>query len=224
VSEPALIELEGIQKSYLGREPIFSNINLRINKGEFLFLTGVSGAGKSTIFRMLLGIESPDLGKVVFDQKEVTNIPKDKMYLHRRKIGMVFQDYKLLENKTAEENIAIPLQILRFSASKKDRFIKDIAAKLNIERLLDQPVKSLSGGEQQLIAIGRAAVHTPDVILADEPTANLDQKMATRIIRMLELLNSIGITVIIATHDINLIKSHQKRIILLKKNAMVEVC
>lgn len=224
MSEPALIELEGIQKSYLGREPIFSNINLRINKGEFLFLTGVSGAGKSTIFRMLLGIESPDLGKVVFDQKEVTNIPKDKMYLHRRKIGMVFQDYKLLENKTAEENIAIPLQILRFSASKKDRFIKDIAAKLNIERLLDQPVKSLSGGEQQLIAIGRAAVHTPDVILADEPTANLDQKMATRIIRMLELLNSIGITVIIATHDINLIKSHQKRIILLKKNAMVEVC
>lgn len=223
MSESILIELKGIQKSYLGREPIFSDINFRINRGEFLFLTGVSGAGKSTIFRMLLGVETPDVGSVIFDKLEVSDIPKDKIHLHRRRIGMVFQDYKLLENKTAEENIVIPLQILSYSSSKKARFIKEISDKLKIDHLLDQPVKSLSGGEQQLVAIARAAVHTPTVILADEPTANLDQKMASRIVKMLELLNSIGITVIIATHDINLIKSHKKRIMLLKKDRMIEV-
>ncbi|MBT7891310.1 MAG: ATP-binding cassette domain-containing protein, partial [Deltaproteobacteria bacterium] len=127
------------------------------------------------------------------------------------------------EKRTAEDNIAIPLQIKGISRSVKSAKIKDITHKLKISQILKQQVRSLSGGEQQLIAIARAAVHSPTLILADEPTANLDPRMATRIFDMLTLLNEEGMTVVVATHDINLLKAHKKRILLLKQSALIEV-
>ncbi|MCP4754081.1 MAG: ATP-binding cassette domain-containing protein [Proteobacteria bacterium] len=218
-----LIKFSQVEKGFLGNEPVFTNISLAVNRGEFLFLTGVSGAGKSTIFKLIMGLEKPDRGRILFNGNEVKKIPKNEMYHHRRTIGMVFQDYKLLEKRTAQENIGIPLQIMGISGMHREKRIKQIAGKLKIEHILKQTVQSLSGGEQQLVAIARAAVHSPLAILADEPTANLDQKMASRIVKMLTLLNADGITVIIATHDVNLIKSQKRRILLLKNSELIEV-
>ncbi|MBT3226132.1 MAG: ATP-binding cassette domain-containing protein [Deltaproteobacteria bacterium] len=218
-----LITFRKVKKSFLGKEPLFSDINLEISEGEFIFLTGVSGAGKSTLFRLLLGLEKPDDGSIKFNGSEVTSLVGKEMLQHRRSIGMIFQDYKLLEKRTAEDNIAIPLQIKGISRSVKSAKIKDITHKLKISQILKQQVRSLSGGEQQLIAIARAAVHSPTLILADEPTANLDPRMATRIFDMLTLLNEEGMTVVVATHDINLLKAHKKRILLLKQSALIEV-
>lgn len=223
MSDAPLIQFEKVAKKFLRNEPIFRDISLKINRGEFLFLTGVSGAGKSTIFRILLGLEQPDSGRVWFNGSEVRKISKGKMHRHRRLIGMIFQDYKLLEKKTAAENIVIPLQISGTPASQRQIKMKEITQQLEIEHLLHQPVQSLSGGEQQLIAVARAAIHHPLVILADEPTANLDPRMANRIFKMLTLLNASGITVVIATHDVNLIKSYQKRTLLLRNKGLVEV-
>jgi len=223
VPKKLLIALQKVKKSFLGKEPIFSDINVEISEGEFVFLTGVSGAGKSTLFRLLLGLEKPDDGSILFNGSEVTSLVGKEMLEHRRSIGMIFQDYKLLEKRTAEDNIAIPLQIKGISRSIKSVEIKNITEKLKIGKILKQQVGSLSGGEQQLVAIARAAVHSPILILADEPTANLDQKMATRIFDMLTLLNEEGMTVIVATHDINLLKAYDKRILLLKKSTLIEV-
>ncbi len=218
-----MIKLENVQKSYLNKRPVFSKISMEIESGEFLFLTGVSGAGKSTIFKLLIGLEKPDTGKIYFQGKEVNQLPKREIPAHRRKIGVVFQDYKLLLNKTVAENIAVPLRIIGSSNHIIEQKIKIIAKRMGIEELLTQQIQSLSGGEQQLVAIARASVHSPQLILADEPTANLDLKMANKIIKMLTLLNNDGTTIIIATHDINLIRSHSRRILLIKKTGLIEV-
>jgi cell division transport system ATP-binding protein len=218
-----IIRLKHITKSYLQKKPLLSDIGMEVDQGEFLFLTGVSGAGKSTIFRMLLGLEKPDQGEVFVNGKKINELVEKEMPFHRRKIGMVFQDYKLLPKKTVEANIAIPLQIQGRSPAIIEKRISQTARQIGIESLLKQPIASLSGGEQQLVAIARASIHSPDLVLADEPTANLDQKMAGRIISTLLALNDEGKTVIIATHDINLIKAHDKRILLIKNSEIREV-
>ncbi len=220
----SLIRLKKITKSYLKKKPLFTDLDMQVERGEFLFLTGVSGAGKSTVFKLLLGLELPDQGEIFVNGAKINGLSDKEMSHHRLNIGVVFQDYKLLPLKTAEENIAIPLQIQGRSPSYIEKKIKQVAGKIDIESLLDQPIESLSGGEQQLVAIARASIHSPALILADEPTANLDQKMAGRIITTLLELNESGKTVIIATHDINLIKAHNKRILLIKNSGLHEVC
>lgn len=223
VKDIPLIAFRNVQKRFLGKEPIFSGISADIFRGEFTFLTGVSGAGKSTLFRMLMGLEKPDTGSILFNGQDVVSTAGDAMCRHRRSIGMIFQDYKLLSKRSAVDNIAIPLHIHGMTKSSRNTCVNDISSKLKISKLLKQSVQSLSGGEQQLVAIARAAVHKPALILADEPTANLDQKMATRIIDMLKLLNREGITILVATHDINLLKAQRSRILLLKHSELIEV-
>lgn len=218
-----LIRFKEVEKSFLAKKPIFSGVNMEVEKGEFLFLTGISGAGKSTMFRLLIGLETADRGEILFNGKVINQMSPYEVSMHRRNIGVVFQDYKLLVQKTAAENIAIPMRIQGLSSNKVDKMVKQIAAKIGIEDLLKQPIQSLSGGEQQLVAIARASIHGPKAILADEPTANLDQKTANRIIAMLSKLNEEGITVIIATHDINLLKSQSRRILLIKNARLMEV-
>ncbi|MCG8338080.1 MAG: ATP-binding cassette domain-containing protein [Proteobacteria bacterium] len=219
----SLIKLNNVSKAFLDKEPLFLNLDASVTKGEFLFLTGISGAGKSTLFKLLIGTELPDEGQVFVNGKLVNEMNPKEMSLHRRKIGVIFQDYKLLQQKTAAENIGIPLQIQGISTHMIEDKIQNLAEKMKISHLLSQPIQSLSGGEQQLVAIARASIHSPSMILADEPTANLDQKMATQILDMLLALNEEGITIIIATHDINLIKSHDTRILLIKNSTLTEV-
>jgi cell division transport system ATP-binding protein len=223
IGNKRLIRLKGVTKGFLDKKPLFSKIDMEVKRGEFLFITGISGAGKSTLFKLLIGIEVPDEGDIFIDGKLVNTLNQREMAFHRRKIGVVFQDYKLLSRKTAAENIAVPLQIKGLATNKIEQQIRMLAQKMEIESLLNQPIQSLSGGEQQLVAIARASIHSPQVILADEPTANLDQKMAGKILNMLLTLNEAGITVIIATHDINLIKAHNTRILLIKNSTLVEV-
>ncbi len=218
-----LVQFIDVEKSFLGNHPIFSNVNFKINQGEFLFLTGISGAGKSTIFRLILGLETPNKGRVIFNNYNVHQLPKKVSPKHLRSVGMVFQDYKLLAHQSPKKNITIPLQIAGLIGSKAEKKINNIVDAIGIRPLLKRPTKSLSGGEQQLIAIARAAVHSPQLILADEPTANLDPQMGAKIIDILKQLNGMGITVVIATHDIHLIKSHEKRTILIKNSDLIEV-
>ena len=218
-----LAQLKKVTKSYLNKKPLFVDVNMEVEKGEFLFLTGVSGAGKSTVFKLLCGLERPDSGDVIFDKTVVNQLQPNEMPFHRREIGVVYQDYKLLGKRTVAENIAVPLQIKGLTPLKIEKKIKSVAKKIGIETLLKQRIESLSGGEQQLVAIARASIHKPKMILADEPTANLDQKTANRIIDMLTILNDDGMTVIIATHDISLIKAHSRRILIIKNKSMMEV-
>ncbi|PCI28763.1 MAG: cell division ATP-binding protein FtsE [SAR324 cluster bacterium] len=223
VNPKIIVQLEKVTKSYLGKQPLFQDLDLIVERGEFLFLTGISGAGKSTIFRLLLGLEKANKGQVFFRGQSVGAIDLRDMPQHRRSIGMIFQDYKLLERKTVEENIAVPLKISGEPSLMIEEKIYKISKKLQIEYLLKQKILSLSGGEQQLVAIARAAIHMPQIILADEPTANLDHKTAQKILEVLQDLNSTGMTVIIATHDIQLIKSLKTRILLIKNAGLIEV-
>jgi cell division transport system ATP-binding protein len=223
LSSDPLISFVNVTKGYLSKEPVFKNINLKIDNGEFLFLTGISGAGKSTVFRLLMGLEKPDSGQVFFQGQEVAGLNKKNLSFHRRNIGMIFQDYKLLQNKTTLENIEVPLLIKGVPSKQRELLIGQISKTSQIRHLLHQKVESLSGGEQQLVAIARAAIHSPKVILADELTANLDQTMANLIIETLRNLNESGVTVIIATHDVNLIKTYRQRILLLKNADLIEV-
>lgn len=217
------VKLVNLEKRYPHREPIFTNVNLEISSGEFIFLTGVSGAGKSTIFKLIMGLEKPSAGQVIFNEGGIHNISEKELPYHLRSIGMVFQDFKLLPKKSGWENINVPLQILGVTSFEAEKKIQDVTRRIGIEHLVDQPVESLSGGEQQLVAIARAAVHSPRIILADEPTANLDNKMSVKIFQNLMLLNELGTTVVIATHDIHLIKSQNKKTLLLKKSGLLEV-
>lgn len=217
------IQFKGVVKSYLKKEPILAGLNLSIAPGEFLYLTGASGAGKTTLFKLLMGLERPDAGEVYFEDKAVGDLKPKEAPLHRRRFGMIFQDYKLLEKKTARENISLPLLIGGLDLEETDRRIEDIALKIGMKHILDQQVDSLSGGEQQLVAIARASVHNPAVILADEPTANLDQDMAEKIYGILQKLNQGGTTVVLATHNLSLVKTHPLRTLLIRDAKLLEV-
>ncbi|OGG99503.1 MAG: hypothetical protein A2600_12215 [Candidatus Lambdaproteobacteria bacterium RIFOXYD1_FULL_56_27] len=217
------MRLVGVLKSYLKKTPVFNGVNLSLEPGEFVYLTGASGAGKTTLFKMLLGLEKPDRGEVLFQGQEVTKLKRAALPLHRRQFGMVFQDYKLLEHKTAAENIALPLLIAGFSLEETYKRVWDLKEQIGMGSILDQKVGSLSGGEQQLVAIARAAIHQPQVILADEPTANLDQPMAEKIGTTLAKLNQGGTTVILATHNLDLIKRHPRRTLLIRDAKILEV-
>ena len=220
---PIQIQFKNVKKHFLNDRPIFQELNLTISKGEFLFLTGVSGAGKSTLLNLILGIEKPDSGEIFFEGEEINSLSDRDTTLHRRKVGMVFQDYKLIEKKSAKDNIAVPLKINGSSLGKINSRISKVTRMLGIKALLNRTIESLSGGEQQLVALARAAVHHPPVILADEPTANLDKSMADRIMDSLNMLNELGITIVISTHDVHLIKAQQKRTILIKNSTIVDV-
>lgn len=217
------IQFENVSKIYLKDRPLFKDLNLVVSKGEFLFLTGVSGAGKSTLLNMIMGIEKPDSGRVLFNGVEVNSLNDGELNFHRRKVGMVFQDYKLIEKKTAKYNISMPLKISGMPSSKINSHLNKISRMLGIQSLLQRTVESLSGGEQQLVALARAAVHRPPLILADEPTANLDKTMADRIFDNLNLLSEKGITVIFSTHDVHLIKAQKRRTLLIRHSAVVDV-
>ncbi|MGK0291401.1 MAG: cell division transport system ATP-binding protein [bacterium] len=218
-----IIHFSGVEKSYLGKQPILSNIDFKVEKGEFLFITGVSGAGKTTMFKLLLGMEKPQKGEVWFISDDISHIPKKHLPFHRRRIGVVFQDYKLLGNRTVRDNITIPLQIAGYSKLHIRQKVNQIAQEMHLSKLMDQKVLSLSGGEQQLTAIARAAIHEPSLLLADEPTANLDSETALKILKILKKINALGTTVIIATHDIQLIKNFASRIVLIKNKGILEI-
>ncbi|MDH5752286.1 MAG: ATP-binding cassette domain-containing protein [Deltaproteobacteria bacterium] len=218
-----LIEAENISKSYLGMLPVLENSSFRIESGEFFYLTGVSGAGKTTVFKLLMLMERPDTGRVSFDGQDITLLETRNRSLHRRRIGMVFQDYRLLDNETIEENVAIPLRVGGHRGPGLRRQTENLLEQVGLADRRREKVLGLSGGEKQLVSIARALSFNPGVFFADEPTGNLDQSMAFRVMDLIKEIHRKGATVIVATHDLNLIRTFRARTLLIKDRRIHEV-
>ncbi len=206
-----MIQLSHVYKTYPGPVHALKDLSLTINRGEFLFITGPSGAGKTTLFKMLSAFDKPTTGELVVAGQSLVQLNRKQAPFLRRKIGVVFQDFKLLSDKTVFENIILPLQIL---GEKRHHILsraKDVLEQIGLLDKAETPCSSLSGGEQQRVAIARAIIHRPGLLIADEPTGNLDPQLALEIMKLFQRVNEQGTTVVIATHDYALLEKFGKR-------------
>ncbi len=203
----ALIHISQVSKTYASGTPALRDINLSLNRGDFLFITGSSGAGKSTLLKMLYVQERPTSGQIYLNGQEITQLRGDRLALLRRRIGVIFQDYKLIPRRTVAENVAFVLHAQGFSRKEIDRRLPLTLRMVGLQDKADRFPSQLSGGEQQRASIARAVVGTPPLLLADEPTGNLDGDNARQVFSILRKLNSIGITVVVTTHDEMMVRS-----------------
>ncbi len=209
-----LVRFEGVSKRYGGDEAI-REISFELARGELAFLTGHSGAGKSTVLRLLALLERPTRGRLIVDGEALERLPARAVPLYRRKVGLIFQDHKLLPDRNVYENIALPLRIAGLPEADIGRRIRpalDQVGLLHKERALPE---TLSGGEQQRVGIARAIVSRPPLLLADEPTGNLDPALSAEIMRLFKRLREAGSTVLIASHDLSLIQHMGERMLVL---------
>lgn len=206
----AIIQLIHVSKCY-DRRPALSDVTVEIEKGEFVLLMGPSGAGKSTLLRMLIGEEQPDEGQIFVHGRNVTKLKPSEVPYLRRKIGMVFQDFRLLSKKSVFDNVALPLVVQGVSEKDIRRKVTEALRAVGVDHKKDQPPNSLSAGEQQRVCIARAIVNGPVMLLADEPTGNLDPERTGEIIELFKLINARGTTVIVATHDPLVMKQINRR-------------
>jgi cell division transport system ATP-binding protein len=215
-----LIRLQNVYKEYAGR-PALSNVNLHIGLGEFAFLVGPSGAGKSTLMRLLYREETPTRGSVMIGGVNLTKLSPRQVPLLRRRLGIVFQDYKLLPKQTVAGNIAYVLRALGVEEADVQRRVQSALSMVNLEEKADAFPDELSGGEQQRVGIARAIVNGPPVLLADEPTGNLDPSTSLEIVQLLERISQRGTTVLISTHDHHIVNSLRRRVITLNQGQIV---
>jgi cell division transport system ATP-binding protein len=210
-----MIRVYKLWKQYGDAPPVIQNLSLHVDKGEFVFLTGPSGSGKSTLLKVLIGEEKPSSGQVVIGGKDVGAMTASQIPYLRRTVGFVFQDFKLLPHRTALENVALVLKISGLSpGEQRIRAIKAIR-RVGLEHRMHYDPAMLSGGEQQRIAIARAVVNDPALLLADEPTGNLDPALSLDILNIFREINARGTTVVVATHDPRLIGEVKRRVIYL---------
>jgi cell division transport system ATP-binding protein len=214
-----MIQLIHVSK-YYDRRAALSDITLEIEKGEFVLLMGPSGAGKSTLLRLLIGEEQPDEGQIFVQGRNVTKLKQSEVPYLRRKVGSVFQDFRLLPKKSVFENVALPLIVQGASTSDIRRKVTEALRAVGVDLKKDQPPSSLSTGERQRVCIARAIVNGPIVLLADEPTGNLDQERTVEIIELFKLINARGTTVIVATHDPLVMRQVNRRVVTLMQGTM----
>lgn len=219
-STETMIQMIRVSKSY-DRRAALTDVTLEITKGEFVLLMGASGSGKSTLLRLLIGEERPDQGQIFVYGKNVSRLTRDEVPYLRRKIGIVFQDFRLLPHKTVFENVSLPLVVQWASLADIRRKVTEALRAVGIEHKKDQIPKNLSAGEQQRVCIARAIVNGPVVLLADEPTGNLDPERTVEIIELFKLINERGTTVMVATHDPHVRTLVNRRVMTLRQGVVV---
>ncbi|WP_026840140.1 cell division ATP-binding protein FtsE [Citrifermentans bremense] len=218
-----MIQLHNVSMSYQAESAALADVTLKIPKGDFVFLTGQSGAGKSTLLKLIYAELSPTRGQVVIDGANVTRLSRKEIPYLRRSIGVVFQDYKLLPNRTVLENVAITLEVLGWGKRDIGKKVYHILKSMGLEDKVNSTPLRLSGGEQQRVALARALVNDPKILIADEPTGNLDDENKEQILSIFKEANIRGTTVVVATHDRRVIENSHRRVIRLEKGRMVEV-
>jgi cell division transport system ATP-binding protein len=217
-----MIEAQKVSKMYSRGVYAVHELSLRIDKGEFVFLTGPSGAGKSTLLRLLLRQEIPTEGRIVVGQRDLAKLSVRQVQAYRRSLGFVFQDFKLLPNKTVLDNVAFVPRVLGMAPSQQQRRTVQVLKWVGLQHRMNAYPMELSGGEQQRIAIARALVNDPVIILADEPTGNLDPDLSLEIMNLFREINARGTTVLVATHDRELIRRVGRRTLSLDHGSVVE--
>ncbi|KJE77091.1 cell division ATP-binding protein FtsE [Ferrimicrobium acidiphilum] len=208
-----MIKFENVSKSYSKGSPAVRDISFEIDRGEFVFLIGSSGSGKTTLIRLMIREEKPDDGTIWVAGKNLVTMPNWKVPHFRRNVGVIFQDFRLLPNKTVAQNVAFALEVIgkpsRFIATQVPQILRLVGLEDKMERFPHQ----LSGGEQQRVAIARAFVNRPLILLADEPTGNLDPETSWGVMNLLERINRTGTAVVMATHDVGIVDSMRRRVI-----------
>lgn len=217
-----MIDFSHVYKTYPGPVHALKNIDLKIEKGGFVFLTGPSGAGKSTLFKMVSAYDVATSGSVQVAGYDLQKISKTEIPFFRRQIGVVFQDFKLLKDQSLFENVALPLVVKGEKESTIKKRVYDALEQVGLAHKHDQFPDFVSGGEQQRTAIARAIVHQPGVLIADEPTGNLDPRLSEEIMDLLERVCAQGTTVFVATHDHEMVKRRNKRTLYLKEGMLTE--
>ncbi|MCB1670974.1 MAG: cell division ATP-binding protein FtsE [Gammaproteobacteria bacterium] len=217
-----MIRFDQVSKRYASGNDALSQISFELQQGEMAFLTGRSGAGKSTLLRLITRMESPSQGQVIVAGRNLNRLTRRQVAWHRRQIGVVFQDHQLLFDRDVFENVALPLKVSGYSKSHTERRVRAALDKVGLLGKEKMRPGALSGGEQQRVGIARAVVHRPAILLADEPTGNLDPLLSRDIFGLFEEFNQVGVCVLIASHDLGLVASRRRRIITLEQGRLIE--
>jgi len=220
-SSRLIVQMFRVEKIYDGGIPALRDVSLEVAQGEFVYLTGPSGAGKTTLLKLILCAERPTKGQILVDQRNVTRIPKRQIPRLRRQIGFVFQDFKLLNHLDVYENVAFALRVTGVREAEVRKRVQHALRSVQLEDKMHVHPLRLSGGERQRVAIARALVHGPKLVLADEPTGNLDPDLTLEILNLFQRINALGTTVVFATHDRSLIERFPRRVIALDRGKVV---
>jgi cell division transport system ATP-binding protein len=220
--QPYSIQLRNVSKTYPNGSVALQEVNLYVKPGDFLFVTGPSGSGKSTLLKLLYGAEKPSSGEVLVDNRPMHRLRGDRLALLRRRLGIVFQDYKLLSRRTVVENIGFVLQAQGYGRSEIERRLAPALKMVGLQAKADCFPDQLSGGEQQRVSIARAIVATPPILLADEPTGNLDPDNSRQILGIFKKLNEAGITILITSHDETLIRAANQPVVQMRDGKLYD--
>lgn len=221
IEENGLIYLDKVSKMYSAGAPALNGVTLHINRGEFVFIVGDSGSGKSTLIKLLLRELTPTRGKVWVMGHDVASLSHWKIPKFRRNLGIVFQDFRLLKDRNVYDNVAFAQRIVEVPAKEIRKNVPQVLSTVGLAGKYKAKPKQLSGGEQQRVALARALVNKPSILLADEPTGNLDPKNSWEIMKLLEQINEAGTTVLVVTHNREIVNAMQKRVITMKKGVIV---
>jgi cell division transport system ATP-binding protein len=216
-----MIHLHGVSKLYPPDQAALRALDMKVANGEFIFVAGASGAGKSTLLKLLFGAEKSSSGEVLVGQRNLSSISRDGVAELRRDIGVIFQDYKLLPRRSVLDNVAYGLEVLGVGIRERRRLAMLLLHAMGLQDRADAYPVTLSGGEQQRVAVARALIRKPKLILADEPTGNLDQEMSRRVFDLLLEANAAGVTVVVATHNLSIIEELNKRTVVLDRGKMI---
>ena len=206
-----MIQFDSVYKSYGRGQDALKNVSLEVNEGEFVFLTGHSGAGKSTLLRLIALIEQASRGQVIVDGRNLDRVPPRQVPFYRRRIGFIFQEHRLLPDRSVFDNVALPLVIAGHRTTETQKRVRAALDKVGLLNKEKAAPRSLSSGEQQRVGIARAVVNRPQILLADEPTGNLDPILSLEILKLFAQFNDVGVTVLIATHDAELVRHQNHR-------------